>query len=103
MNPKYSEGESIILQSISHPEYNGEYTVSKIIADGQVYSCRLSGRGLVSVNFGYLLDIPLKDKLEDFYVEAKWYESALRKKHEPSQMSFQSIIQSINSPVKQES
>jgi len=103
MNPKYSVGERVILQSVSHPEYNGEYTVSKIIGDGQVYNCRLSGRGLVSVDFGYFLDTPLKDKLEDFCVEVKWGESALRKRHEPSQMSFQSLIQSIKSPVKQES
>ena len=102
MSPKYSEGESVILQSTSHPEYNGEYVVSKIIADGQVYNCRLSGRGLVSVDLGYLLDTPLKGKLEDFYAEVKWDESALRKKHEPSQMSFQSLIKNINNPVKQE-
>lgn len=103
MNPKYSVGENIVLQSRSHPEYNGEYTVFKIVRDGQIYTSRLGGQSMISVDFGYLLDTPLKDKQADFYVEVKWAESALRKKHEPSQMSFQSLIQSINSPVKQES
>ena len=105
MSSKYSEGENVILQSTSHPEYNGEYTVSKVLQKGGVTICRITGlrhshTGKFS-NYGYLLDSPKLNKSSG--VEAVWAETALRKKHEPSQMSFQSLIQSINSPVKQES
>lgn len=105
MNPKYSEAESVILKSTSHPEFNGEYTVSKVLQKDEVTVCRITGlrhshTGKLS-NYGYLLDCPKLNKTSG--VEAIWAESALRKKHEPSQMSFQSLIQSINSPVKQES
>lgn len=105
MNAKYSVGESVILKSTSRPECNGEYTVSKVLQKDEVTVCRITGRwhshtGKLS-NYGYLLDSP---KLNNFSgVEAVWAECALRKKHEPSQMSFQSLIESINSPVKEES
>lgn len=104
MNPKYSVGESVILQSKSMPEYNGEYTVYKILEQHQKFTCRLTGEILSTYDegLGYLLCTPLKDKVEGFG-ETQWMESALRKRHEPSQMSFQSLIQAINSPVKQES
>lgn len=105
MNPKYSVGERVILQSKSHPEYNGEYTIIKILKDLEVSTCRITqtahacegGPG----DIAYLLDEPHLSKSSGR--EIFWAEVALRKKHEPSQMSFQSLIQSINSPVKQES
>ena len=108
MNPKYSVGESVILQSISHPEYNGEYTVEKVIKNGDTFVCRSTGALITRMNnpgFGYILnEVVITGKnVFGFVVEAAWRESALRKCHEPSQMSFQSLIQSINSPVKQES
>ena len=108
MNPKYSEGESVILQSINHPEYNGEYTVEKVLKNGDTYVCRSRGTLITRMDkpsFGYILNevVVTGTNAVGFVVEAAWQESALRKKHEPSQMSFQSLIQSINSPVKQES
>ena len=107
MNPKYSEGEIVILNSKVLPEYNGEYTTSKILTKGEVTVCRITGRrhshtGKLG-NYGYLLDSPKVNKFCPEGVEAVWAEISLRKKHEPSHMSFQSLIQSINSPVKQES
>lgn len=107
MNPKYSVGEVVILQSQALPDYNGEYTVYKIITAGEVSVCRITGRRYSYTiklgDYGYLLDSPKINKFCPEGVEAVWAEISLRKKHEPSQMSFQSLIQSINSPVKQES
>lgn len=108
MNPKYSEGESVILQSISRPEYNGEYTVEKVLKNGDTYVCRSTGTIITRMDkpsFGYILNevVITGTNVFGFVVEAAWQESALRKKHQPSQMSFQSLMQTINSPVKQES
>jgi hypothetical protein len=106
MNPKYSVGEVVILQSQALPDYNGEYTVYKILEKGEVAVCRITGRRHSHTakfgNYGYLLDSPKVNKFSPEGVEAIWAEISLRKKHEPSQVSFQSLIQSINSPVKQE-
>ena len=109
MNPKYSEGESVILKSISHPQYNGsDYTIQKVLKNGDSYICRETGLLITRTNksdFGYILNEVVVTNTNDLgmIVETGWKESCLRKKHEPSQMSFQSLIQSINSPVKQES
>lgn len=104
MNPKYSVGELVILQSREYPEYNGEYYVHKILEKREPSTCRLTGDlHSCSGTHGpiiYLLSQPHLNK--DTGREVFWWEGALRKRHEPSQMSFQSLIQSINSPVKQE-
>lgn len=105
MNPKYSVGELVILQSRDYPEYNGEYYVDKILEKLEYSTCRLTGDvHYCAGTYGpisYLLSQPHLNK--DIGREVFWAELALRKRHEPSQMSFQSLIQSINSPVKQES
>lgn len=109
MNPKYSVGEVVILQSISHPEHNGsDYTVQKVLKNGDTYVCRETGCLITRTNrsgFGYILNelVVTNTNSLGMIIETGWKESALRKKHEPSQMSFQSLIQNINSPVKQES
>lgn len=105
MNPKYSVGELIILQSREYPEYNGEYYVDKILEKREPSRCRLTGDLHACVGtygpISYLLSQPHLNK--DTGREVFWSEVALRKRHEPSKMSFQCLIQSINSPVKQES
>lgn len=97
MNPKYSEGEIVILNSPSYPQYNGEYPVVGISKSGQTYRGKVVEAG--SKNWYYDLGFNTP-KYKEFSL---WNETCLRKKHEPSQMSFQFLIQSINSPVKQES
>lgn len=105
MSPKYSVGELVILQSREYPEYNGEYYVNKILDKGEHSKCRITANVHYCIPThgpnSYLLSEPHLNK--DTGLEVFWAECALRKKHEPSQMSFQSLIQSINSPVKQES
>ena len=43
MNPLFQVGEKVRLVSKSHPEYNGDYFVERVVADGEVYIDRLSG------------------------------------------------------------
>lgn len=97
MNPKYSEGESIILNSKQYPEFNGDYTVVGISRNGEVYK----GKIVEAAKNAWYYDLGFNTPYhKDFNL---WNERCLYKKHEPSQMSFESLIQSINSPVKQES
>ena len=106
MNPKYSVGELVLLQSRQYPEYDGEYCVDKILFKEEINRCRITGslHFCSSVENGPLSYILSQShKCKKTGREIFWAEVALRKKHEPSQMSFQSLIQSINSPVKQES
>lgn len=71
-----------------------------------MYKCRHAGWDVINVEgLGYILEeiVTLSEADDDTPIEGMWAESALRKRHEPSQMSFQSLIQSMNIPVKQES
>lgn len=105
MNPKYSEGERVILQSVSQPESNGEYTIRQVVKEGEMYKCRHAGWEVINAEgLGYILEeiIDVSVAEDGTPIEGMWAESALRKKHEPSQMSFQSLIQSVNSPVSLE-
>ena len=44
MNPKYSVGELVILQSKENPDCNGECTVLQVLQKGSVYKCRNTSR-----------------------------------------------------------
>lgn len=91
----YSVGEIIILNSPNYPQYNGEYSVAGISKRGQVYK----GKVVEARSEDFYYDLGFNTpKYKEFTL---WNETCLRKKHEPSQMSFQSIIQSINNPMKQ--
>lgn len=104
MIPKYSVGEVVIVQSPYHPEGNGEYEILDIFTYEQY---QIYCNGEFKSTEAYFIY-----KLEGYLIKGKKNperstdcvsEPSLRKRHEPSQMSFQSLIQSINSPEKQES
>lgn len=86
MKPKYSVGEVVILQSIYFPELNGEYSIK----DAQFQEGR-TWDGSDYKGFVYYLDIHPKFKAPGF-----WIESALRKKHQPGELSFQELMSSFN-------
>lgn len=101
MKQLYEVGECVILQSEDYPQYNGEYTVFEIILRGSAARCRISGVDQQAISsFVYALDQPLRsDKTgrEVFFLQ-----SALRKKHEPSQQSFKDLMTTLKSPQKVE-
>lgn len=100
MNAKFSVGELIVLQSKSMPQYNGEYTVEGIIKKDESHTCRLTQRILIeSDDFGYILSTPLVDLISDNGSETFWAESALRKRQEPSELSYTELMQSLRSPI----
>lgn len=98
--PKFSVGEVVILQSKSSPEFNGEYYIACVVFKGQSLICRITGFKYISNCFGYLLNKSFD--AEDSCLEALWCESALRKKHQPGEMTFEGLIMSLNNPVNVE-
>lgn len=98
MPPKYAVGEVVILQSVSSPEFNGEYTVIDVLQPDSLYRCRLTGDPCESSShgLGYRLDgvVPTAVALDGGLIEGVWAESALRKRHQPG-MEFGSLIESL--------
>lgn len=101
MNNWFEVGEEVIIQSISNPQYNGESFIIKGILDkNDRYKDRLNGtRYFMTDGPGFIMEQILEDKTENDGREAVFCSSALRKKHKPSDESFQSIMQSIKSNV----
>lgn len=87
MKQLYEVGEVVILQSRSKPEMNGEYIIESI--DETCLPLNVSGK---MSSYGYFLKGSLYS----------WAESALRKKHEPSQQSFKDLMRTLKSPQKVE-
>ena len=90
--PLFEIGEEVILQSKNHPECNGEAVViSYMPSSGGVD--RYGVKQVVG-GFAYKLtiDSPLPNKL--------WHELAIKKKHKPSEMSFEELMNFLKSPVE---
>ena len=69
----FSVGEEVILVSVDHPELNGEVKVLSREPE------------LFSPGWSYGLDVDVNGKNQ-------WQESALRKKHKPSEFTFEQLI-----------
>ena len=100
--PLFEVGEDVIIQSQDFPEASGECAVvEKIVGPGEKYVDRLSGNVFRngSGKYAYLLSnkVPHPDGSGD---EALWEESALRKKHKPSELSFKELVSSLKTPIK---
>ena len=88
MKPLFEVGEEVLLVSKSCPELNGEYTISAVAHHGK---CVQYGTGGISRETTY-----------NFFGEDKsicYAESALRKKHKPSEYDFNQLIEEINGLV----
>jgi hypothetical protein len=77
----FDVGEEVILQSRGFPELNGNATVIS-----KVYGVRRSSfDGISRKGWAYYLDVVGPN-------EAPWREASLRKKHKPSEFSFEELI-----------
>jgi hypothetical protein len=85
--PYFSIDEEVILQSRNHPQYNGDNVVEKIITPGTKLK---SGLGVyIGIQYGiYGIDLG-KDSDGD---QSYFNQSALRKKHKPSDESFSELM-----------
>lgn len=101
MKQLYEVGEVVILQCKSHPHYNGQHIIHKVLTFGGLHQCRLTGTLLEeSDSLGYVLEDLLAD--EETSMEIFWCESALRKKHQPGEQSFKDLMTTLKSPQKVE-
>lgn len=96
--PLFKVGEQVILKSVNHPEFNGDYTIITIVTQGDNYKCRYSDKtlnytGIVSY-YGYALDRICTTS--DRGIESIWAEKALRKKYPPSEFTFDQLMNSLN-------
>lgn len=85
MRPKFADGELVILQSISSPESNGEYTVIR----SEYGTWHIATQEKNWVGYRYFLDDGQ---------ETGWVETSLRKKHYPGELSFTDLMASLSSP-----
>lgn len=83
MTPKFSVGEVVILQSKEAPQCNGECTVLEVECFGSWT--------------GYVTTTPPPEGRDK---AALWCESALRKKHQPGDMSFTELMVNLSQPVQ---
>ena len=94
-NPYFKIGEEVILQSKDLPHLNGEYVVEEVLLDGDVvYSSpnnTVTNRGITYTLFK---DIRVK-VLSDGECRRGWAQSALRKKHPPSDDSFEEMMSKL--------
>jgi hypothetical protein len=92
----FEVGERVRLVSKSLPQYNGEYTVDRVLQEGEVYNSRIDGKPLRNNGGGYsyLLDKPFISPRHSSG-EVCWDESALRKIYPPSNFSFEQLLSEL--------
>jgi len=105
----FQQGEEVIIQSKHYPEYNNREDVVRQVIDTGITDFPALWREpitgtLVRLNtrYAYLLQHN-KERLSnngDNLIVASWGERSLRKKHKPSDSSFQNMIESLKRPQK---
>ena len=103
--PLFEIGETVVRQAPSpyYSEYNGEYIVESIITR-QDYEYAIPG---VKGMHGFYYKLRgLAIHLENFAgdktgkITSYTWEGFLRKKHKPSELSFQELVSSLTTPIK---
>jgi hypothetical protein len=99
MNPKYSEGEIVILQSANFPEYSGEYEIFKVLFYNDEFPDRLDKTTTLVCDgpVAYVFTEPLADKSTS--TECIWAEHSLRKRQQPGQMGYKELMTSLKNSV----
>ena len=96
MKPKYSVGEKVLLRSVRHPHLNDAYHISKILPARATSICTLTGHPYRN-NAGSLVYVLAEiDEVGVWGVEHIWIESSLRKFHDPSEDSFEEMMEKLN-------
>ena len=99
--PLFSVGEVVILQSVARPEINGEDTVIEVYKRGDLFEDRFTNLHHTLSDPNCMFSYRLKDNAGvstndcGIICEAPWNESALRKKHQPGEMSFMQLMSTL--------
>jgi len=100
--PKFAVGEVVIVACSQFPIHDGEHTIRGILEPGSIYFDRLAHRDLRTVPvgatspFGYIMEAVLDDT-DGF--EVIYDERALRKKHQPGELSFEELVNEQKQPA----
>lgn len=101
--PLFAVGEIVVLQSKTAPEFNGEYMVLAYVEPGKVYFDPVAKQRVMCAcgGCGYILDCGSSVSLSDGATHGAriWAESALRKRHQPGEYSFDGLKQILALPV----
>lgn len=109
MKPLFSVGEEIIIQSKHYPEYNDVEDVVVEVIDTGISEFPSAWREPVTGSlvrlvsrYAYLLqnNTERKANTDQCSVIRTWSETALRKKHKPSDDSFESMMTKLKNPIK---
>lgn len=100
MNNWFEVGEEIVLRCKDFPEYDGDYTIEKILDEDEDHMCRLTGRTIYYGGVTYLLNTPLLEKDSWQGNEVGFGPWSIFKKHKPSDESFKDMMQNIKSSVR---
>jgi len=93
--PKFKEGEVVIVQSDTRPEFNGEAVVFLVVPRLQKIVCRHTGNLICRESDGYAYQLEGIVPVRANGLEAVFKESSLRKKHEPAGVSFQEMMDGL--------
>lgn len=92
--PRFKIGEQVILCSNHLTKYNGgPYTVEEIVSN--LNYCKGSS------GFAYVLDGAKYTEEEWPHPSKAWAEPSLRKYYPPSELSFQELMTTLKTPIKE--
>lgn len=91
--PLFAVGEVVMLQSKNCPELNGEHRVREVVGLGE--STVIDGVKKINVGTRPVYDLGVPGRAGHNF----WDESALRKRHQPGEYSFDGLKQMLELPV----
>ena len=94
--PLFAVGEVVILQSKTAPELNGEYQILEVVGPGE--STVVDGVKKKNNFPRYVYGLGVAGPRNSRF----WAESALRKRHQPGEYSFDGLKQILAMPVSRE-
>lgn len=109
MKPLFSAGDPVVIQSKHYPEYNNQEDIVNEVIDTGITSFPSLWREpetntLLRINsrYAYLLQYNTcrVSNTDSSLIVRTWGEKALRKKHKPSDDSFESMMNKLKTPIK---
>lgn len=109
MKPLFSAGEPVVIQSKHYPEYNNQEDIVNEVIDTGITSFPSLWREpetntLLRINSRYVYLLQYNtcrvSNTDSSLIVCTWGEKALRKKHKPSDNSFESMMTELKKPIK---
>lgn len=91
-NPKFKVGETVILQSSTHPHFNGVYVVEELIPPDGKINCRITGDIHINDSGGCVYLLNKSFVIEKGKSEGIVEEHELKKYYPPADDSFDGMM-----------